>query len=191
MGFNEVGQRSETAEETHETTKLQDLTFLDNLRGFVNKHKLVMGIVAGIATPVTLSNCSVEPQVVKAPEVTADFGLGLQILTTRDEVTGKTEMMGVKVFSDLNEPLTDTSIDLIDQDGNIIYSASYPIAVGEREESTFIDPAYAADSHIAIENADSIRLVVVKGHDENGNLVQSQRPVNLANVLDDDPFPNE
>ncbi len=191
MGFNEVEQRSETAEKRQETTELQDLTFLDNLRSFVNEHMLVMGIVAGIATPAALSNCAVEPQVVKAPEVTADFGLGLQILTARDEETGKIEMTGVKVFLDLNEPLTDTSINLIDQDGNIIYSDSYPIAVGEREESTFIDPAYAGDSHTAIEDADSIRLVVVKGRDANGNLVQSQRPVNLAQVLDEDSFMNE
>lgn len=190
MALNETGQRPEVAEERPVTTETHAPTFLDNLRDFVNKHKLIVGIVAGIATPATVAGCAQEPQVVKMPEITANFGLGLQVLTARDEVSGENEMTGVKVFSDLNEPLTETSIDLLDQDGNIIHSGPYSGEVG-RDEITFIDPAHAHGSEIAVEDGGLIRLVVIKGRDSNGNLVQAQRPVNSVAIDDTDPFPNE
>lgn len=184
MGLHESGEIQEIAEQGQETNEISTSGILDALRDFAGSRVRILALMGAIATPLAVADCAQDPQVVKAPETTADYGLTLSLILSQDK------LKGVTVNSNLNEPLTYTHFDLLDADKNLLYSGDHSIEVGG-DQITFVDAAHARGSEIAVEDGDLIRFVVAKGRDGNGNLVQTQIPINSAALDDTDPFPNE
>lgn len=163
MALDRLDERQETAERRQETAAP---TTLEKLRNFAETKARVLAVIAAMSTPITIAACDQKQET--TVESTAEIRLSLQPVMIAPK-----GFVGVEIYSTLNEPLQDTHIELIDAEGNSIYSQEHQIAQG-RNAISFIETEYSGNQDIAFDDADKIRTVVVSGRDLRGNLIQQE-----------------